>query len=219
MTEAASGPADGTSGTGPRGRGAGNGTERGAAGHGEPGLAASPGALIAGVLGREPRLDPSAFTAATSVVLGDVTMGPRSSLWYHAVLRGDCEAISVGAGSNIQDNCTVHADPGFPAVIGAGVTVGHNAVLHGCVIEDDVLVGMGATVLNGARVGTGSLIAAAALVPQDMEVPPHSLVAGVPAKVRRKLTEEERAVIRINAEHYLALTDAHRDALPRTRTV
>ncbi|WP_431964582.1 gamma carbonic anhydrase family protein [Actinacidiphila sp. bgisy160] len=172
-------------------------------------------ALIADVAGRTPRLDPAAFTAPTSVVLGDVTMAAGASVWYHAVLRGDCESISVGAGSNIQDNSTVHADPGFPAVIGAGVTVGHNAVLHGCVVEDDVLVGMGATVLNGAHIGTGSLVAAGALVPQGMRVPPGSLVAGVPAKVRRGLTSEEREMVRINAEHYVGLADAHRAAFAR----
>lgn len=111
-------------------------------------------ALIADVAGRTPHLDPAAFTAPTSVVLGDVTLAAGASVWYHTVLRGDCESISVGEGSNVQDNSTVHADPGFPAVIGAGVTVGHNAVLHGCVVEDDVLIGMGATVLNGAHIGT-----------------------------------------------------------------
>jgi carbonic anhydrase/acetyltransferase-like protein (isoleucine patch superfamily) len=177
------------------------------------GPAAAAGALIAGVLGREPRLDPSAYAAPTSVVLGDVTLGARSSVWYHAVLRGDGEEIRIGAGSNIQDNCTVHADPGYPAVIGTGVTVGHNTVLHGCVVEDGVLVGMGATVLNGARIGAGSLVAAAALVPQGMQVPPNSLVAGVPAKVKRELTGEEREKLRLNAEHYVALAEAHREAL------
>jgi carbonic anhydrase/acetyltransferase-like protein (isoleucine patch superfamily) len=171
------------------------------------------GALIAGVAGREPRIDPGAYTARGSVVLGDVTLAAGSSVWYHAVLRGDSESISLGAGSNIQDNCTVHADPGFPAVIGSGVTVGHNTVLHGCEIEDEVLIGMGATVLNGARIGTGSLIAAAALVPQGMVVPPGSLVAGVPAKVRRELSREEREAIRLNAEHYVALAVLHREAL------
>jgi len=170
-------------------------------------------ALIADILDRRPRIDPAAFTAPASVVLGDVTLGPGASVWYHAVLRGDCESISIGAGSNIQDNCTVHADPGFPAVVGEGVSVGHNAVLHGCVIEDGVLVGMGATVLNGAHIGAGSLVAAAALVPQGMRVPPGSLVAGVPARVRRELTEEERATIKLNAEHYVALSAMHREAL------
>jgi carbonic anhydrase/acetyltransferase-like protein (isoleucine patch superfamily) len=171
------------------------------------------GALVAAVAGRAPALDPTAYAAPTCVVLGDVALAADASVWYHAVLRGDCESITVGAGSNIQDNCTVHADPGFPAVIGAGVSVGHNAVLHGCVVEDGVLVGMGATVLNGARIGAGSLVAAAALVPQGMTVPPGSLVAGVPAKVRRPLTEEERAGIRLNAEHYVGLAALHREAL------
>lgn len=169
-------------------------------------------ALVAGVAGHTPKLDPEAFTAPTSVVLGNVTMAAGASVWYHAVLRGDCEFISVGAGSNIQDNSTVHADIGFPAVIGDHVTVGHNAVLHGCVIEDNVLVGMGSTVLNGARVGAGSIVAANALVPQGMQVPPGSLVAGVPAKVRRELTQEERDVVTLNAEHYVLLAMAHRDA-------
>jgi carbonic anhydrase/acetyltransferase-like protein (isoleucine patch superfamily) len=169
-------------------------------------------ALVAGVAGHKPEVDPDAFTAPTSVVLGNVRLAAGSSVWYHAVLRGDCEAISLGAGSNVQDNCTVHADPGFPAVIGDRVTVGHNAVLHGCVIEDDVLVGMGSTVLNGAHIGAGSLIAANALVPQGMRVPPGSLVAGVPARVRRELTAEERASVRINAEHYVLLARAHREA-------
>jgi carbonic anhydrase/acetyltransferase-like protein (isoleucine patch superfamily) len=175
---------------------------------------AAAGALVAAVAGRTPAIDPAAYTAPTSVVLGDVRLGPGASVWYHAVLRGDCESIRVGAGSNVQDNCTVHADPGFPAEVGAGVTVGHNAVLHGCVIEDDVLVGMGATVLNGARIGAGSLVAAAALVPQGMRVPPGSLVAGVPARVLRPLSEEERAGLRLNAEHYVALAALHREALP-----
>jgi carbonic anhydrase/acetyltransferase-like protein (isoleucine patch superfamily) len=173
----------------------------------------SPGALVAAVAGRRPRLDPAAYTAPTSVVLGGVTLAARASVWYHAVLRGDAEEIRIGAGSNIQDNCTVHADPGFPTVVGAGVTVGHNAVLHGCLIEDDVLVGMGATVLNGARIGAGSLVAAQTLVPQGMQVPPNSLVAGVPGKVRRQLTEDERAALRLNAEHYVLLAEAHREAL------
>lgn len=185
-----------------------------AAGH--PGAVppAAAGALIAAVAGRTPAIAPAAYTAPTSVVLGDVSLGPGAGVWYHAVLRGDCESIRIGAGSNVQDNCTVHADPGFPAEVGAGVTVGHNAVLHGCVIEDDVLVGMGATVLNGARIGAGSLVAAAALVPQGMRVPPGSLVAGVPAKVLRPLSEEERAGLRLNAEHYVALAALHREALP-----
>lgn len=123
-------------------------------------------ALISPVGGKEPNIDQKAFTAPTSVVLGEVTMAPGSSVWYHTVLRADCGPIVLGADSNIQDNCTVHVDPGFPVTVGARVSVGHNAVLHGCTVEDDVLIGMGATVLNGAHIGAGSLVAAQALVPR-----------------------------------------------------
>ncbi|WP_327683627.1 gamma carbonic anhydrase family protein [Kitasatospora sp. NBC_00458] len=170
--------------------------------------------LIAEVAGRVPAVDPTAFVAPNAVVVGSVTVGAGASIWYGAVLRGDAEAITVGPGSNVQDNCTLHADLGFPLVMGERISVGHNAVLHGCVIEDDVLVGMNATVLNGARIGAGSLVAAGAVVPQGMEVPPGSLVAGVPAKVRRELTEEERGGIKFNAEGYRLLADGHRDIRP-----
>lgn len=167
--------------------------------------------MIAGVGDRSPQVDGEAYAAPTSVVVGEVTLAAGASVWYGAVLRGDCDTIALGADSNIQDNCTVHADPGFPAHVGARVSVGHNAVLHGCTVEDDVLVGMGATVLNGARIGAGSLVAAQALVPQGMEVPPGSLVAGVPAKVKRELTDEEREGIKANAEMYRELARLHRD--------
>ncbi|WP_171170514.1 gamma carbonic anhydrase family protein [Streptomyces sp. I05A-00742] len=170
-------------------------------------------ALIAGVGGKEPAVDAAAFTAPTSVVVGDVTLAAGTGIWYHAVLRADCGPIRLGADSNIQDNCTVHVDPGFPVTVGERVTVGHNAVLHGCTVEDDVLIGMGATVLNGAHIGAGSLVAAQALVPQGMRVPPGSLVAGVPAKVRRQLTDEERELIRVNAELYVELAKTHREAM------
>ncbi|WFB11447.1 gamma carbonic anhydrase family protein [Streptomyces sp. LX-29] len=173
------------------------------------------GALIAALGEAEPRVDPRAYTAPTSVVIGDVTLAAGSSVWYHAVLRADCGPIVLGADSNIQDNCTVHVDPGFPVTVGERVTVGHNVVLHGCTVEDDVLVGMGATVLNGARIGAGSLIAAQALVPQGMVVPPGSLVAGVPARVKRELTAEEREHIKINAQMYLGLATTHREKLRR----
>ncbi|WP_299536947.1 gamma carbonic anhydrase family protein [uncultured Streptomyces sp.] len=168
--------------------------------------------LIMGIGGREPVVDPDAFAAPTSVLVGDVTLAAGSSVWYHAVLRADCGPISLGPDSNVQDNCSLHTDPGFPLTVGARVSVGHNAVLHGCVVEDDVLVGMGATVLNGAHIGAGSLIAAQALVPQGMRVPPGSLVAGVPAKVKRALTEEEREGVTFNATGYVELAKAHREA-------
>ncbi|MEU0342306.1 gamma carbonic anhydrase family protein [Streptomyces bobili] len=166
-------------------------------------------ALIVGIGGREPEVDEEAFVAPTASVIGEVTLAAGASVWYGAVLRGDVERISVGAQSNIQDNCTLHADPGFPVTIGERVSVGHNAVVHGANVGDDCLIGMGATVLNGAVVGAGSLVAAQALVPQGMEVPPGSLVAGVPAKIRRELTEEERQGVTLNGTLYADLAKAH----------
>ncbi|MCZ9347294.1 gamma carbonic anhydrase family protein [Streptomyces sp. TRM76130] len=167
-------------------------------------------ALITGIGGREPEVDGEAFVAPTASVIGDVTLRAGAGVWYGAVLRGDVERITVGASSNVQDNCTLHADPGFPVVVGERVSIGHNAVVHGATVEDDCLVGMGATVLNGAVIGAGSLVAAQALVPQGMVVPPGSLVAGVPAKVRRELTEEERRGIVLNGVTYVELARAHR---------
>ncbi|MHB9863231.1 gamma carbonic anhydrase family protein [Streptomyces sp. YIM S03343] len=174
-------------------------------------------ALITGVGGREPRIDGTAFVAPTASVIGEVTLGAGASVWYGAVLRGDVERIAVGADSNIQDNCTLHADPGFPVTIGERVSVGHNAVVHGATVEDDCLVGMGATVLNGAVIGAGSLVAAQALVPQGMTVPPGSLVAGVPAKVKRQLTPEEREGITLNGTMYAHLGKAHREVHEQRR--
>ncbi|MBZ6134786.1 MULTISPECIES: gamma carbonic anhydrase family protein [Streptomyces] len=170
-------------------------------------------ALITGIGGRDPKVDAEAFVAPTSSVVGDVTLHPGASVWYGAVLRGDVERISVGASSNVQDNCTLHADPGFPVTVGERVSIGHNAVVHGATVEDDCLIGMGATVLNGAVIGAGSLVAAQALVPQGMRVPPGSLVAGVPAKVKRELTEEERQGVTLNGTMYAALAGQHRDAV------
>lgn len=166
-------------------------------------------ALITGVGGKEPTVDGSVFAAPGSVIVGDVTVHADASVWYGAVLRAEHAPIVLGAGSNIQDNCTVHADPGFPVTIGERVSVGHNAVVHGCTIEDDCLIGMGATVLNGAVIGSGSLIGAQALVLQGMQVPPGSLVAGAPAKVRRQLTDEEREGILLNSTVYKELAQTH----------
>ncbi|MCW5253685.1 gamma carbonic anhydrase family protein [Streptomyces sp. SHP 1-2] len=167
-------------------------------------------ALIGAIGGKRPEVAAAAFLAPTSSVLGDVTLGPGTSVWYGAVLRGDTERISVGADSNVQDNCTLHADPGFPVTVGERVSIGHNAVVHGASVGDDCLIGMGATVLNGAEIGAGSLVAAQALVPQGMRVPPGSLVAGVPAKVRRELTAEEREGITRNGTAYGELAREHR---------
>ncbi|MEU0333614.1 gamma carbonic anhydrase family protein [Streptomyces sp. NPDC006193] len=168
-------------------------------------------ALIVGIGGKEPRIDPETFVAPTASVIGDVTLHAGASVWYGAVVRGDVERITVGAEANVQDNVTLHADPGFPVTVGERVSIGHNAVVHGATVEDDCLIGMGATVLNGAVIGAGSLVAAQALVPQGMVVPPGSLVAGVPAKVKRSLTEEERQGVTLNGTLYAELGKAHKD--------
>ncbi|MEK6439731.1 MULTISPECIES: gamma carbonic anhydrase family protein [unclassified Pseudonocardia] len=162
--------------------------------------------------GVSPDIHPDAWVAPGAVLAGRVSVGAEASVWYTCVLRGDMDAISIGERSNIQDGSVVHADPGFPCTVGAGVSVGHRAVLHGCTIGDDVLVGMGAVVLNGARVGSGSLIAAGAVITQGMEIPPNSLVAGVPGKVRKELGEEERKSILLNATAYVHLAGVHRAA-------
>jgi carbonic anhydrase/acetyltransferase-like protein (isoleucine patch superfamily) len=157
-----------------------------------------------------PEIHDEAFVAPTAVVVGKVTMGRRSSIWYGAIARADSEVIEIGEDSNVQDGSTLHSDPGSPLVIGRGVTVGHNVVLHGARVDDDVLVGMGSTVLNGAHIGSGSIVAAGAVVMQGAEIPPNSLVAGVPAKVRRETTEDDRANIKRNAKSYTDRLDAHR---------
>ncbi|GAA1014020.1 gamma carbonic anhydrase family protein [Nocardiopsis tropica] len=156
-----------------------------------------------------PRVAETAWVADNATVIGDVDLGDGVGVFYGAVIRGDMATVAVGAHSNVQDGVVLHADPGVPLTVGERVSIGHNAVLHGCTVGDDVLVGMGATVLNGAVIGAGSLIAANALVPQGMEIPPGSMVAGVPAKVRRELSDAERAGVSANAAVYVELTRAH----------
>lgn len=160
-----------------------------------------------------PRIDDSAWVAPGATVVGDVTLGPRASVWYTAVIRADTERIVLGEATNLQDGAVIHADPRFPAILGDRVTVGHRAVIHGSVIEDECLIGMGAVLLNGTRVGTGSLIAAGAVLLEGTEVPPGSLVAGVPGKVRRPLTEQEAASILRNATGYADRIDKHKAAI------
>ena len=162
--------------------------------------------------GVAPTVAPTAWVAPGAVVAGAVELGDEVSVWYSAVVRADHTPITVGAGSNVQDGAVLHADPGFGCTLGAGVTIGHRAVVHGCTIEDDCLIGMGAVVLNGAVIGTGSLIAAGAVVSQGVVIPPRSLVAGVPGKVRRETSEDERALIRAGAASYRELLSRHRDA-------
>lgn len=157
-----------------------------------------------------PRVASTAWVAPNATLIGAVTLGENSSVFYGSVLRGDTDSITIGDGSNIQDNVSVHCDVGVPTIVGARVSVGHSAVLHGCTVEDDCLIGMGAIVLNRAVIGTGSLVAAGAVVLEGTIVPPGSLVAGVPAKVRRELTAEERAGVVSNATHYVELSRQHR---------
>ena len=156
-----------------------------------------------------PVLHETAFVAAGAVIVGDVRLAAESSVWYNAVLRAEAEPITLGERANLQDAVVCHVDAGYPLTIGRGVSVGHSAVLHGCTIEDDCLIGMSATVLNGAVIGAGSLVAAGAVVLEGTVVPPGSLVAGVPAKVRRELTDDERAGIRHNAAAYLVHVAEH----------
>ncbi len=166
-------------------------------------------ALILPFGGNSPQLDDSAWVAPNATLIGRVTLGAESSVFYGAVLRGDTDQITLGARSNLQDNVVVHCDVGVPTTIGSGVSVGHGAVVHGCTIEDDCLIGMGARVLNGAVIGAGSLVAAGAVVRENDVIPPRSLVAGVPAKVRRELSEDELHSLRANATHYVELSRAH----------
>lgn len=173
-------------------------------------MAAMPEPLIVALGEHAPELDDTAWVAPNAVVIGRVALSANASVWYGATLRAEAEPIRIGAGSNIQDGVTIHVDPGFPATVGADVSVGHNAVLHGCTIEDGCLIGMGAVVLNGARIGRGSLVAAGAVVAQGVEVPPGSLVAGVPGKVRRELSEQEVESNRHNAVLYQHLVEVHR---------
>lgn len=175
-------------------------------------MAPMPEPLIVPIGGHSPQLHPQSWVAPNATVIGQVVLAAAASAWYGAILRAEAEPIEIGEGTNIQDGVTVHVDPGFPCRIGAGVSVGHNAVLHGCTVEDGSLVGMGAVVLNGATIGAGSLVAAGAVVPQGAVIPPRSMVAGVPAKVRRELSDDEVAGIHTNALLYQELVKVHRDA-------
>ncbi|MCP2030635.1 carbonic anhydrase/acetyltransferase-like protein (isoleucine patch superfamily) [Okibacterium sp. HSC-33S16] len=172
------------------------------------------GATILPLTGLDgPVLDESAFVAPGARIIGNVTLRANSSVWYNAVLRGDSSSIELGEGSNIQDGVAVHVDAASPVVIGQGVSVGHNAVVHGCTIGNTVLVGMGAVILSGAVIGDECLIAGGAVVLSGAEIPPRSLVAGVPGKVRRELTDDEIDGIRHNAEIYLEHSRHHAESL------
>jgi carbonic anhydrase/acetyltransferase-like protein (isoleucine patch superfamily) len=158
--------------------------------------------MIYALDGVSPQIAADAWVAPDANIIGDVVLGPRASVWFGATLRGDNERITVGAGSNVQENCVFHTDMGYPLVIGENCTIGHKAMLHGCTIGDGALIGMGATVLNGAKIGKGCLIGAGALVTEGKEIPDHSLVMGAPGKVIRTLDDKALAGLLASAEHY-----------------
>jgi len=164
-----------------------------------------PAALVIPYAGVWPTIDPAAWLAPTAVLVGDVTVAVDGSIFYGAVVRGDMAAVSIGEAANIQDNVVVHTASNHPAIIGPGVSVGHGAVVHGCTIKADCLIGMNATVLNGAVIGEGSLVAAGTVVLEGTRIPPRSLVAGVPGRVRRPISAEEGDKIKNNARIYLSL--------------
>ncbi len=147
----------------------------------------------------------SDFVAENAMVMGDVTLGERVSIWFGAVLRGDIDKIEIGDSSNIQDGCVLHTDSGYPLKVGEGVVVGHRAVLHGCTIEDNSLIGIGAIVLNGAKVGQGAIVAAGALVTEGAQIPAGHLAVGVPARVVRCVTGDEIKRINDGVLHYIDL--------------
>jgi len=163
-----------------------------------------------------PRIAATAFVAESADIIGDVEIGENSSIWFQAVLRGDVAPIRVGANTNIQDATIAHGFQGTPVMIGDWVTVGHRAVLHACTVENHCLIGIGAIVLNNVRVGEGSIVAAGALVVEDTVIPPNSLYLGAPARLKRQLTEDDRAFIDLHAAHYLHYREQYLRSLKST---
>lgn len=158
-----------------------------------------------------PEVAPSAWIAPGAYVIGNVHLGEQSSVWYGAVLRGDTEPIRVGARTNLQDGCILHADPGYPAIVGNDCVVGHRAVVHGC------LIGMGATILNVAKIGEGSIVAAGALVPEGKEYPPRSLIVGIPARAAKEVSDEQTQDIARGVREYVERATAHRESLEHSQ--
>jgi carbonic anhydrase/acetyltransferase-like protein (isoleucine patch superfamily) len=158
-----------------------------------------------------PAIHPTVFIASTAAVMGDVTIGSESSVWYGAVLRGDMAAIVIGSQTNLQDGTVVHVDEGVPCHVGSRVGVGHRVILHGCTVEDDCLIGMGSVLLNDVHVGAGSVVAAGAVLPEGMQAPPRSLVMGVPARVVRPVDERLARRIAETWSHYVEQARAHRE--------
>jgi carbonic anhydrase/acetyltransferase-like protein (isoleucine patch superfamily) len=168
--------------------------------------------MIRAFRGALPKVAASAYIDPSAQVIGDVVIGERSSVWPNATLRGDVHYIRVGDDTSIQDNSVVHVESGlYGTRVGNRVTVGHAVVLHGCEIEDDCVIGIGAIILNGAKIGGGSVVAAGALAPEKMQAPPGSMVMGMPAKIRREITAEERERFGTNAAHYVELRQIYRE--------
>ncbi|MFA4661661.1 gamma carbonic anhydrase family protein [Pyrococcus kukulkanii] len=159
--------------------------------------------------GKKPKIHPTAFVDENAVVIGDVVLEEKTSVWPSAVLRGDIEQIYIGKYSNVQDNVSIHTSHGLPTEIGEYVTIGHNAVVHGAKVGNCVIIGMGAVILDGAKIGDHVIIGAGALVPPNKEIPDYSLVIGIPGKVVRQLTEEEIEWTKKNAEIYMELAEKH----------
>ncbi len=172
--------------------------------------------MIRSYQGCTPQIPSTCYIDASAQILGDVVLGERSSVWMNAVLRGDVNSIRVGACSNVQDCAVLHGQRNlYPVVVGDWVTIGHNATVHGCVVGDTCVIGMGARVLNNSRIGEGCIIAAGSVVPEHTVVPPRTLWAGVPAKLRRELTDKDRALIVEYAQNYLDYVDFYRKDPPR----
>jgi carbonic anhydrase/acetyltransferase-like protein (isoleucine patch superfamily) len=168
--------------------------------------------MIRSFRGIHPRIAASAYIDPSAQVIGDVEIGECASVWPNVVLRGDVNAILIGDETNIQDNSVLHGESGqHRVVVGKHVTVGHSAVIHGCVVEDECLVGIGAIILSGARIGRGSVVAAGSLVPEGDVIPPDSLAAGTPAKVKRQVTEQEKRRFRSSGERYLRLAGIYKE--------
>ena len=168
--------------------------------------------MIRAYRGIVPKIASSCYIDPSAQVIGNVVIGERSSVWPLVTIRGDVHHIHIGEESNVQDNSTLHVEgPNFPLIIGNRVTVGHQVCLHGCTIDDDALIGIGAIVLNGAHIGQGAIVAAGSLVPEGMHIPANMLAMGVPAKIRRTVTPEESERFRINAQHYVDARAIYRE--------
>lgn len=165
--------------------------------------------------GQRPEIHDSVYVAEDATVIGKVALGEGASVWSQAVLRGDNELIEIGSGSNVQEGAVLHTDPGFPMRIGTDVTIGHQAMLHGCTVGEGSLIGIQAVVLNGAKIGRNCVVGAGAIVTENKEFPDNSLIIGAPAKVVRELTEEAATKFRLNAQDYVARAQRHKKGLVR----